>query len=83
MKTDVIAIRVDEQISDLVNKIIEYKLAKNKTDAIRWIMKYGMQTTKKTIEKKEQSRLIIEKWKKNGFPKLPVNLSEISIKERE
>jgi gamma-glutamyl phosphate reductase len=83
MKTDVIGIRIDEQTSELLNTLIEYKIVKNKTDAVRWIMKHGMQTTKKIIEKKKASQFIIEKWKKEGFPELPENLSEISIKERE
>ncbi|MCL5783433.1 MAG: hypothetical protein M1476_05945 [Candidatus Thermoplasmatota archaeon] len=83
MTTDVIGIRIDEQTSELVGKLIEYKLVKNKTDAIKWIMKYGIQTTKKIIEKKEASQFIIEKWKKEGFPELPENLSEMSVRERE
>jgi hypothetical protein len=83
MRTNVIAIRIDDYMADLIEKLIKYKIAKNKTDALRWIMQNGTQNTKKTIERKERSELIIKKWKKEGLPVMPEDLSEISIKDRE
>ncbi|MHB1507370.1 MAG: hypothetical protein ACYCUZ_04870 [Cuniculiplasma sp.] len=83
MRTNVIAIRIDDYMADLIEKLIKYKIAKNKTDALRWIMQNGTQNTKKTIERKERSELIIKKWKKEGLPVMPQDLSEISIKDRE
>ena len=53
MVSNVIAIRIDDNTSDLVNKLIKYKLASNKADALRWIMQNGMQGAKKTIERKD------------------------------
>lgn len=38
---------------------------------------------KKNLDRKEKSQEIIKKWKENGLPELPEDLSEISIKERE
>ncbi|MCL5988612.1 MAG: hypothetical protein M1414_06915 [Candidatus Thermoplasmatota archaeon] len=70
-------------MADLIEKLIKYKIAKNKTDALRWIIQNGTQNTKKTIERKERSELIIKKWKKEGLPVMPQDLSEISIKDRE
>ncbi|MCL4349990.1 MAG: hypothetical protein M1535_00885 [Candidatus Thermoplasmatota archaeon] len=83
MRTNVIAIRIDDYMADLIEKLIKYKIAKNKTDALRWIIQNGTQNTKKTIERKERSELIIKKWKKEGLPVMPQDLSEISIKDRE
>ncbi len=83
MRTNVIAIRIDDYMADLIEKLIKYKIAKNKTDALRWIIQNGTQNTKKTIERKERSELIIKKWKKEGLPVMPEDLSEISIKDRE
>ncbi|MHB8360407.1 MAG: hypothetical protein ACYDAO_08130 [Thermoplasmataceae archaeon] len=83
MKTEVIAIRIDHDISELINKLIKYKLSKNKTDAIRTIMQNGVQDARRMLEKKEKSEQIIKKWRENGFPALPDNLSEVSIRERE
>jgi hypothetical protein len=83
MKTDVIGIRIDQETSKLMTKLIGFGIVKNKTDGIRWIMRYGMQAARKIVERKEQSRIIIEKWKMEGFPALPENLSDLSIRERE
>ena len=46
-------------------------------------MQNGMQSAKKTLERKEKSQDIIKKWKEKGLPELPNDLSEISIRERE
>ncbi len=83
MVTNVIALRIDDNTSNLIDKLIRYKLASNKTDALRWIMQYGMQSAKKTVERREKSQAIIKVWKEKGLPELTSDLSEISIKERD
>ena len=83
MVSNVIALRIDDNTSDLIEKLIKYKLAVNRTAALRWIMQNGMQSAKKTLERKEKSQDIIKKWKEKGLPELPNDLSEISIRERE
>lgn len=83
MVSNVIALRVDDNTADVVEKLIKYKLASSKADALRWIMQNGIQSAKKVIERKEKSQAIIKKWKEKGLPDLPLNLSEISIKDRE
>ncbi len=83
MVSNVIALRIDDNTSDLIDKLIKYKLAANRADALRWIMQNGMQSAKKTVERKEKSKNLIKKWKEKGLPELPKDLSEISIKERE
>ena len=83
MVSNVIALRIDNNTSELIDKLIKYKITINRTSALRWIMQNGMQSAKKTIEQKEKSQDIIKKWKEKGLPELPEDLSEISIKERE
>ncbi|MHB1811804.1 MAG: hypothetical protein ACYCPR_05255 [Thermoplasmataceae archaeon] len=83
MVTNVIALRIDDNTAELIDKLIKYRFATNRTDALRWIMENGMQSAKKTIEKKEKSQAIIKKWKEKGLPELPRDLSEISIRERD
>lgn len=83
MVSNVIAVRIDDNTSDLIDKLIKYNLANNKADALRWIMQNGMQNARKTIERKEKSQAIIKKWKEKGLPELPQDLSEISIRERD
>ena len=83
MVSNVIALRIDSNTSELIEKLIKYKIAINRTAALRWIMQNGLQSAKKTIERKEKSQEIIKKWKENGLPELPEDLSAISIKERE
>jgi predicted transcriptional regulator YheO len=83
MVSNVIALRIDNNTSELIDKLIKYKITINRTSALRWIMQNGMQSAKKTIERKEKSQDIIKKWKEKGLPELPEDLSEISIKERE
>ena len=46
-------------------------------------MQNGVQDARRMLEKKEKSEQIIKKWRENGFPALPDNLSEVSIRERE
>ena len=83
MVTNVIALRVDESTSNLIDKLIKFKLASNKGDALRWIMQNGMQQAKETIDRREKSKALIKVWKERGLPELPHDLSEISIKERD
>ncbi len=83
MVSNVVTLRIDDKTANLVDKLIKYKLAKNKADALRWIMQNGMSNTKKAVEQREKSQAIIRNWKKNRFPVLPRSLSELSIKERE
>ena len=83
MVSNVIALRIDSNTAELIEKLIKYKIAINRTAALRWIMQNGLQSAKKTIERKEKSQEIIKKWKEKGLPELPEDLSAISIKERE
>lgn len=82
MVSNVIALRIDDNTANLIDKLIRYKLANNKADALRCIMQNGIQNTKKIIEQKEKNKAIIRKWKERGLPELPCDLSELSIKER-
>lgn len=82
MNTDVVTIRIDRDTSNTIRKMIEHGLAISKADAVRQIMLNGLVNTRRTVERKEGSALIIKKWRKNGLPKLPNNLSNLSIKER-
>ncbi|MHB1709367.1 MAG: hypothetical protein ACYCT2_07835 [Thermoplasmataceae archaeon] len=83
MVTNVIALRVDDNTLDLIEKLIKYKLVGNKADALRWIMQNGIQRAKKAVETKEKSQTIINEWKEKGPPDLPQDLSEISIRDRD
>jgi methyltransferase-like protein len=83
MVSNVIALRIDDNTANLIDKLIRYKLANNKADALRCIMQNGIQNTKKIIEQKEKNKAIIRKWKEKGLPELPRDLSESSIRERE
>ena len=83
MKTDVIGLRLDQETSTTVKKLIEFHMVKSKTEAVKFIMNHGKMETKKIIERKEESHRIIKKWKEEGFPILSEDLSDISIKERE
>ena len=60
MSTNIIALRIDDFTAKLVESLIKYKLADNKADALRWIMQRGIQNTKRFIERKERSELIIK-----------------------
>ncbi len=83
MKTDVIGVRIDPETSIIVRKMIEFRIVKNKADAIKFLMKHGLAVTKKILDTKEKSHEILWKWKKEGFPDLPEDLSDMSITERE
>ena len=83
MKADVITIRVDQEISDLVENLLRYKLARNKAEAVRIIMRQGISNAKKVVERKEKGKEVVRKWLKHGLPELPKDLSTISISARE
>ncbi len=83
MRSHAIAVRIDDYMVDLVNKIIKYKFANSKADALRWLMQNGMRSAKEVVQRKERTEVIIKKWKENGLPDLPSNLSEVSIKDRD
>lgn len=83
MVSSVIGIRIDKKTSEIVVKLNQLKIVKSRTVAVKFIMKHGIIQTRKIIERKEESHEIIRKWKKEGFPLLPDDLSERSIEERE
>ena len=83
MKTSMLGIRIDAETLILIEGLIKYKLAANKADAIRYIMHYGMKAASSTVARKEAAQTILLAWHKKGFPKLPKNLSEILLRERD
>lgn len=83
MKTSIVGIRVDAETSLLIERMIKHKLATNKADAIRYIMQYGIKTSTAIVDRKETAAKILHTWHKKGFPKLPRNLSETLLKERD
>lgn len=83
MKTSVIGIRIDSETSTLVERLIKYKLAANRADAIRYIMLYGIKSASSIVTRKETAERILSTWHKKGFPRLPEDLSERALKERE
>ena len=83
MKTSMVGIRIDAETLILIEGLIKYKLATNKADAIRYIMHYGMKTASGTVARKEAAEKILLSWHKKGFPRLPNNLSEILLRERD
>ncbi|MBX8637858.1 MAG: hypothetical protein KIY11_05825 [Thermoplasmata archaeon] len=83
MKTSVIGIRIDAVTSSLIDRIIKYKLANSKADAIRFIMLNGMKGATGIVERKEAAEKILSSWHKKGFPRLPKDLSKMALKERE
>ena len=50
MVRNVITLRIDDNISDLIDMLIELKLARNKGDALRWIMQVSIKGAKELIE---------------------------------
>ncbi len=83
MKTSIVGIRVDAETSILIERVIKHKLAANKADAIRYIMQYGIKASAAIVDRKEAAEKILHTWRRKGFPKLPKNLSEILLKERD
>ncbi len=79
----VLSIRVDDSILELINKMISYKIAKNKKEAVYIIMEKGINNVYGIIENKDKISGILNSYIKNGLPELPGNLSDISIEERE
>ncbi len=43
----------------------------------------GMKGATGIVERKETVKKILNSWHKKGFPKLPEDLSEMALKERE
>ena len=54
MKTDFISLRLDTKTSTTVKKLIELRLVKTKTNAVKFIMKHGIMETTHIIEKKRR-----------------------------
>lgn len=82
MVKNVITLRIDDNTSDLIDMLIKLKLARNKGDALRWIMQVSIKGAKELIERKEKGQALVKEWKERGFPELPPELSNISIYER-
>ena len=54
MKTDFISLRLDTKTSTTVRKLIELRLVKTKTNAVKFIMKRDIMETTHIIEKKRR-----------------------------
>lgn len=83
MKTDLIALRVDADTSALINRLIKYGFAKTKADAVRMMIRSGSEEVSKMVKIRENAEHILSKWKSQGLPKMPSDLSEKSIQDRE
>lgn len=83
MKTELVAIRIDENTSALVKGLMKYGFARTKADAVRMIMESGIGKATEVVELRERAEHTLSKWKKQGMPKLPSNLSEKSIQDRD
>jgi len=79
----VVSIRLSEGMINTINKLIELKIANNRTDAINYIMENGVNNVNNLIKKKEKTQELLKKYLKEGLPELPSGLSEKSILERE
>ncbi len=79
----VVSIRLSEDMINTINKLIEFKIANNRTDAINYIMENGVNNVNNLIKKKEKTQELLKKYLKEGLPELPAGLSEKSIIERE
>ena len=55
MKTDFISLRLDTKTSTTVKKLIELRLVKTKTNAVKFIMKRGIMETTHIIERTDLS----------------------------
>ncbi len=79
----VISVRVNNELLTIINKLISLNIAKNKTDAVNFILNNGLKNALTTIETRENTKKLLEKYLKEGLPDLPPDLSDISIEERE
>ncbi len=79
----VISVRVNNELLTIINKLISLNIAKNKTDAVNFILNNGLKNALTTIETRENAKKLLEKYLKEGLPDLPPDLSDISIEERE
>lgn len=79
----VVSIRLSEDMINTINKLIEFKIANSRTDAINYIIENGINNVNNLIKKKIKTQELLEKYLKEGLPELPSGLSENSILERE
>ena len=52
MVRNVITLRIDDNTSDLIDMLIKLKLARNKGDALRWIMQVSIKSKNSSRSKK-------------------------------
>ena len=79
----VISVRVNNELLTIINKLISLNIAKNKTDAVNFILNNGLKNALTTIETRENTKKLLEKYLKEGLPDLPPGLSDKSIEERK
>ncbi|WP_298275910.1 hypothetical protein [Ferroplasma sp.] len=80
---NVVSVRINSEVLALINRLISLGIAKNKTEAVNYILNYGIISVKKTIQTRENAKRLLEKYLREGLPDLPPGLSDISIRERE
>ncbi len=80
---NVISVRVNDNMLNVINKLISLNIVKNKTAALNFILNNGIQKAQNIIETKENANKLLDKYLRDGLPELPGNLSDRSIKERE
>ncbi len=79
----IVSIRLSEDTLNVINELILYKIVKNKTEAVNYIMEHGLNYVNQKIKKKKKTEELLNIYLHNGLPELPANLSDRSIKERE
>jgi hypothetical protein len=79
---NVISVRVNDDLLNIINKLTSLDIVKNKTAALNFILNNGIQKARDAIETKENARKLLEKYLREGLPELPENLSDLSINER-
>ena len=80
---NVISVRVNNELLTIIDKLISLKIVKNKTEAVNFILNNGIESTRTTIQTKENAKKLLEKYLNEGLPDLPPGLSDKSIEERE
>ena len=80
---NVISVRVNNELLTVIDKLISLKIVKNKTEAVNFILNNGIESTRTTIQTKENAKKLLEKYLNEGLPDLPPGLSDKSIEERE
>lgn len=81
--SEIVSVRLSKNILNTIKKLILYKIVKNKTEAINYIMEHGLDYVNDKIKKKEKIEELLNIYLHDGLPELPANLSDVSIKERE